>query len=161
MEEKKAPFKPAKNTVYRVTLLKKFGEYDSQYGTSYGYSIDLQTDLSKPATRETYFASQTVEELIKAAQVGYEKEFELILNNKDSKNFWTLDGRTKIQWAANKANEEAEKPQPTVEEKVKTGEDELDALFGESKPEPTIGEKMKKIRQYCEMAIEETKHYKK
>lgn len=129
--ENKPAFKVESNKVYYVSLTKKFGEYDNKYGKSYGYNINMRANTDDEPTDETFFASEAVKNLIEASRVGYDNEFELILNEKDGKKFYTLDGRTTNQWLANKQNEDAEKPSMSVEDKVQKGQDELDALFGE------------------------------
>ena len=70
-------------------------------------------------------------DLIMASKVEYETEFELIFNEKDSKKFYTLDGRTTNQWLAKGLNDEAESP-TKAEQMIQKGQDELDALFGEN-----------------------------
>ena len=130
-QEKKPPFKVVPNTPYYITLNKKFGEYDNKYGKSFGYGIRMRKDVSETPVEETYFASQAVYDLIMASKVEYETEFELIFNEKDSKKFYTLDGRTTNQWLAKGLNDEAESP-TKAEQMIQTGQDELDALFGEN-----------------------------
>ena len=132
MEEKRQAIKIMPNKVYWITLDKKFGEYDNQYGRSYGYGIKMRTDLDKQPVEETYFASEAVYNLIKASRAKEGVEFELILNEKDGKKFYTLDGQTTNQWAANNQNADAESASMTTEQKVQRGKDELDQLFGEA-----------------------------
>tara|TARA_R100000700_G_C3136485_1_gene119778 strand:+ start:195 stop:647 length:453 start_codon:yes stop_codon:yes gene_type:complete len=123
MEDKKPAIKIIPNKQYWMTLDKKFGEYDNKYGKSYGYAVKVRNDKESQPTDETIFLSEAIYNLIQASRTGNGVEFELILNEKDGKKFYTLDNQTTNQWLANNMNKDVEKPT--------SGQDELDALFGE------------------------------